>query len=95
LVLVEGVFDAMAVERAGFAAVALHGKSLSKHLVKFFLTTAKKYSKISIMLDTDALAASFKIRNQLLSQRAIGICAYPPGRDPAEMQPEEIQEIVK
>ena len=95
LVLVEGVFDAMAVNRAGFAAVALHGKSLPRYLVKYLLTAAENYAIISIMLDTDALGAAFRARNQLLSQRAVNICAYPPGRDPAEMQPDEIREIVQ
>ena len=95
LVLVEGVFDALAVERAGYAAVALHGKSLPKYLVPLLLTTAADYGIINVMLDTDALDKSFGIRNQLLSKRTVRLCAYPPGKDPAMMTPEEIQELVR
>lgn len=91
VVLVEGVFDAMAVRRAGFAACALGGKSLPKYLVDLFLTGAARYGIINAMLDSDALAKAFGIRNQLLSKRNVGIWAYPPGKDPAMMTPDEIR----
>lgn len=94
LVLVEGVFDAMAVQRAGFAAVALHGKSLPNYLQKYFLTIAGRYGIIDVMLDTDAFGSAIGIRNSLLTQRVIGIKPYAPGKDPAEMCREEIEEIL-
>jgi hypothetical protein len=94
LVLVEGVFDALSVERAGFAAAALGGKSLPRYLVTFLLTNAERYGIINVMLDADALAKSLGIRSQLMSKRVVKICAYPPGQDPAQMGPDRIQELI-
>jgi len=95
LVLVEGVFDAWAVRRAGFAAVALHGKSLSDNLIKMFLTFAADYGIIDVMLDTDAFSSMFKIRNKLLTYRTVNIKPYRPGKDPAEMTPNEVKGVLK
>lgn len=95
LVLVEGVFDALSVERAGYAAAALGGKSLPKYLRPFLLTEAERYGIINVMLDTDALDKALGIRNQLLSKRNVAVCAYPPGQDPGDMSPEQIQEIIR
>lgn len=95
IALVEGVFDAWAVERAGISAVALGGKSLPSYLVRFLLTNTEKYGIIDVLLDADALNKALAIRNQLLSKRDVNLCTYPPGVDPADMTPDYIQELLK
>jgi hypothetical protein len=94
LVIVEGVFDALAVERAGYSAVALGGKSLPTYLVRNLLTLAGGYDTIVVALDSDALDAALRIRAQLSDRMAVKIVTPPTGRDPGDMSPAEIREMV-
>ena len=94
IVLVEGIFDAWAIERAGFSAIALGGKSLPAYLEKMCLTATSGYGIIDVLLDADALGNAFKIRNQLLSKRSVQIGTYLPGQDPADMSPDYLQELL-
>lgn len=94
LAIVEGVFDAIAVERAGYSAVALGGKSLPTYLVRNLLTLAGRHDTIVVALDSDALDASLRIRAQLSDRMAVKIVTPPTGRDPGDMEPGEIQEML-
>ncbi len=97
-VLVEGVFDAIAVTQAGYRAVALGGKSLPRYLVDSLLTIAQKYGIINVFLDSDALARALRIRERLYINKgieAVRIRLCPAGSDPGDMTPDEIQEILE
>ena len=94
VVLVEGIFDALAVHQAGYHAVALGGKSLPKYLRQDLLTITQDCGMITVLLDSDALASALTIRNQLSDQRQVAIRVCPPGKDPGDMTPDEIKEII-
>lgn len=93
VVVVEGVFDAFAVLRAGWDVVALGGKSLPSYLVKSLLTFTAGRGMI-VGLDSDALDASIRIRNQLSDRADVRIVTPPPGRDPGDMDPGQIEEML-
>ncbi len=93
-VLVEGVFDAWAVAAAGYHAVALGGKSLPDYLRQDLLTLTAGCGMIVVMLDSDALAAAYRIRDQISDQRQVKIVPLLPGQDPGSMEPQEIREVV-
>jgi len=94
VVLVEGIFDALAVNRAGYHAVALGGKSLPKYLLPELLTLAADHDMINVLLDPDALAAALRIRDQLSDRKRVRIRVCPHGQDPGDMTPDEIKEII-
>lgn len=93
-VVVEGVFDAIAVARAGYQAIALGGKSLARYLKKDLLTMTHDCGIIVVMLDSDALGAALTIRDQLSDKRQVRIIPCPPGRDPGDMSPDEIRSLI-
>ena len=95
LVIVEGVFDALACEDAGYSAVALGGKSLPSYLVRNLLTVAAGYGTIVVALDSDALDSALRIRAQLSDRMAVKIVTPPTGKDPGDMSPAEIQEMLR
>jgi hypothetical protein len=80
VVVVEGVFDAIAVHEAtGKAAVALGGKSLPAYLRADLSHLAP--NKLTIMLDGDAFADSLKLK-QVIPHAKLEI--LPAGVDPAD-----------
>lgn len=93
LVLVEGVFDAIAVWRAGFDAVALGGKSLPRYLVSDLLTLVDESGILVVMLDPDALDAALRIRNVLFDRVHVKVVPLMY-KDPGDMSPEEIKEAL-
>lgn len=93
VVVVEGVFDAFAVLRAGWDVAALGGKSLPTYLVKSLLTFAAGCGMI-VGLDSDALDASLRLRNQLSDRAAVRIVTPPLGMDPGDMAPGDIREML-
>lgn len=96
LVLVEGVFDAIAVERAGYHAVALGGKSLPKYHMKQLLTLAAGYGTIVVLLDEDALAKAIDLREDIQARLAqpIRIVSPPSGMDAGDLTPDLVESIL-
>ncbi len=94
-VLVEGVFDAWAVAAAGYHAIALGGKSLPDYLRQDLLTLTAGCDMIVVMLDDEALAAAYRIRDQISDQRQVKIVPLLPGQDPGSMEPQEIREAIQ
>src|SRR3990167_3348276 len=91
VVIVEGIFDAEAVKRAGFNAVAIMGSNISDTQVGKLL--AKKPSPIFLMLDGDrAGAAGAQKMWRKLVKRAhttVVLISLPDEKDPDEIPAEE------
>lgn len=86
LVVVEGAFDAIAVhQRTGLHVAALGGKTLPKYLRPELLGLVKR--KITMLLDSDALASALKIRTWLPRRLEVSIVPLPDGEDPASLGP--------
>lgn len=84
VVLVEGVFDAIAVHEAtGSAAIAVGGKSLPRYLEPDLLDLAHR--SITILLDADAAADAYRLRKRLMFKRKMRVVPLPPGEDPSSM----------
>lgn len=92
-VVVEGVFDAIAVARLGFRGVAIGGKKISRHQWPRFkdLMVDRISDVIYIVLDGDAIPEAVALSEQL------GLAGYPtcvipldPGEDPGGMDQEEL-----
>jgi len=80
LVLVEGVFDAMAVKRN---AVPILGKTLSKSLMKKLISS--KVQDIYIALDKDAEKKAVSYSEQFLSMGKRVFFVNMLDKDPSEM----------
>lgn len=93
-VLVEGVVDAVKVWQAGYHVLALGGKSLPRYLVNDLLTLTAGSGILVVLLDPDALAQAFRLREQLSDRRRVRIVALPPGKDPGDMTPDELREAI-
>lgn len=86
VVVVEGVFDAIAAHAAtGITTVALGGKALPRYLVGDLLGVASR--RIVVCLDADALSDALKLRSRLMSKREVTVVPLPLGEDPASMGP--------
>jgi hypothetical protein len=94
LVLVEGVLDALAVNRAGFKAVALGGKNLAAHNMKNVLTLAENCGIIVVLLDGDALDAALKIQDALSSRTKAHVGIWCCDDDPGNMSVEELRKLL-
>lgn len=96
LVLVEGVFDALAVSRAGYHPVALGGKSLPAYHRKELLTLANGYGTIVVLLDEDALAKALELRDDLQARftQPVQLKVVPHGVDPGDMAPDQIRGLL-
>ena len=99
VVLVEGPFDAIAVARAGYTALALGGKSLPQYHVKNVLTKAPRGSTIWVLLDNDALLKAIDVSATLsrclpISGWDVQIRFCPVGKDPGDMTPEGIKDAL-
>lgn len=97
LVIVEGVFDAIAVGNAGYDTLALGGKTLPRYHRKRLLTMAQEYGTIIVLLDEDALAQQLELRDDLQSslRQPVEIRVVPHGEDPGSMESAEIKELLK
>jgi len=92
LVLVEGVFDAIAVEaHTGLQCCGLGGKYLPRYLEHDLLRIGRR--RMVVLLDPDALADAGKLRSRLMTKREVRIIPLPLGRDPADLGP-ELKEIL-
>lgn len=96
-VIVEGVHDAIAVELAGYPAIALGGKTLPRYLRKYLLTSVANCGIIYVMLDRDALKNALHLRDFLASQpgiKEVRVRVPLSGCDPGDMAPEEIRKVL-
>ena len=97
-VIVEGCFDAIAVQQAGYKGVALGGKSLPRYLESLLLTSVRGYGIIYILLDRDAMPQALRLRSLLTSKSGIKdvrVRFCPHNLDPGSMTPEEIREVLR
>lgn len=84
VVVVEGVFDAIAVYQAtGHAVVALGGKALPRYLVDDLAGLVR--DNVVVCLDSDATASALKLRSTLSSKYDVKIVQLPVGEDPSSM----------
>jgi DNA primase len=84
LVLVEGVFDAIAVhQHTGWHVAALGGKSLPRYLQPELLSLVRK--RLVVLLDSDALGAALGLQERLRHKVAVTVVPLPPGEDPASL----------
>lgn len=97
LVIVEGVFDALAVHDAtGYTAVALSGKTLPAHLMRWMLELIGTHEKTAIFLDSDAIEAAYGLAIELQHVIEAGVYTgfLKPGQDPGSISHELIREIL-
>jgi DNA primase len=90
LILVEGMFDALAVKRN---AIPLLGKYIQKALMKKIVTSEVK--KIYIALDKDAQKDAIKFCEQLLNEGKEVYLVELDDKDPSEMGFRNITEIIQ
>ncbi len=92
VVVVEGAFDAIAVrQHTGAKVVALGGKSLPRYLQPELLGLVRQ--RVTLLLDSDALAAALTIKGKLPPHLDVRIVPLPGGEDPASLGA-EIKELV-
>lgn len=92
-VLVEGVFDAIAVwEATGTPVIAIGGVSLSKLIEDDIRRMVDK--RLTIMLDSDALPNAVQLFDRLMDKYSCRIILLPEGADPGSMSMNEIREAV-
>jgi DNA primase len=90
LILVEGMFDALAVKRN---AIPLLGKHIQKALMKKIVTSEVK--KIYIALDKDAQKDAIKFCEQLLNEGKEVYLVELDDKDPSEMGFKHVTEIIQ
>lgn len=92
VVVVEGMFDAIAVEtHTGLHVCGLGGKYLPSYLEPDLLRLGTR--RLVLLLDPDALGDAIKLRSRLQTKRQIKIIPLPVGKDPADMGP-DLKEIL-
>ncbi len=92
VVVVEGVFDAIAVESHTEHTVAsLGGKFLPGYLVLDLLQLCTR--RLVLVLDSDALTDALKLRSRLQTKRQVTIIPLPVGEDPASLG-EKLKEMI-
>ena len=90
LILVEGMFDALAVKRN---AIPLLGKHIQRELMKKIVTSEVK--KIYIALDQDAQKDALKFCEQLLNEGKEVYLVNMQEKDPSEMGFNEITKLIQ
>ncbi len=93
-VLVEGVFDAIAVWQATqLPTIALGGKSLSRKVERDLRQLCRR--RVVIMLDGDATADALLLSEALMDQFRCDTVPLEVGTDPADTQPEVLRELLR
>jgi DNA primase len=90
LILVEGMFDALAVKRN---AIPLLGKHIQRELMKKIVTSEVK--KIYIALDQDAQKDALKFCEQLLNEGKEVYLVNMDEKDPSEMGFTEVTKLIQ
>jgi len=89
LVLVEGIFDGVNVNKAGYSVLFLFGKFLSDTHLDFIKRSG--FRRVTVMLDKDAEKDGRKICKMLLAEAIPVDVVIPPAKDPGEMTADEIK----
>jgi len=89
IVIVEGVFDAMAVKRN---AIPILGKTMSTNLIKSILS--ERVKDVYVALDKDALKDAISICQKLLSMGKKVFMVDMEDKDPSEMGFEKITQKI-
>lgn len=86
VVVVEGVFDAWAVDLLGYKAVALVAKTLPRHLEQSMWDLILPRQRVLVCLDGDALADGMKLAAHLAQRHNnVSQIVLESGQDPASM----------
>ena len=99
VVLVEGVFNGLTVEQAGFRAVATFGKNVTDTQLHMLIAKSKQMAKLILYLDDDAMPTMLKLADRLLAND------FPPaklfivktpykGADANDLGPEKTKEVL-
>lgn len=84
VVVVEGVFDSIAVEaHTKYTAASLGGKCIPMYLLPDLIGLCTR--RIILLLDNDALTDALKLRARLQTKRQVKIIPLPVGEDPASL----------
>ena len=94
LVICEGPFDAFAILRAGWPAVATLGILPSPAQVDALITLAKSYQRVLIWFDTEATGEAFGLQMKLQPHIPTIVVIEPTIKDPGECDPNQIQKIL-
>jgi DNA primase len=91
--LVEGCFDCMKLDQAGYPAVGLMGCSLSKPQEELL---SKYFEAVVILLDGDEAgrAGSEEISNRLKHRLFVRVVALEPGQQPDMLSTEELEQLL-
>jgi DNA primase len=91
--LVEGFFDCINVDQAGFPAVALMGCSISQAQEELL---ARYFESVVILLDGDEAgkAATEEISNRLKHRMFVRVVAVPQGKQPDELSDNELADLL-
>lgn len=92
-VVVEGVFDAIAVwEATGAAVIAIGGVSLSKLIEDDIRSLVSE--RLTFMLDSDALQNFFALFERMMDRYDSRVVLLPDGEDPGSMTGVQIREAM-
>jgi DNA primase len=93
VLVVEGPFDVLGATQAGFAAVAIMGKTISLRQVSLIRSLGA--SRITVLLDPEAYRESTEVARRL-GEMVPGVLVgkLPDGCDPGDAPPEVIQGAV-
>lgn len=95
VVLVEGVFDALAVRKAGYPVAMLLGTGRVKQAVRW-ASLAPPEARVLVMLDYDALNQALALANELRTVRwRVDVATVPEGMDPGALPPEQLKALVE
>jgi hypothetical protein len=88
VIVVEGFFDAVKVEEAGYPVVALMGSSLSQEQEDMLA----EFSKVILMLDGDEAGrqATQTIASRLMRRTFVKVISLPEGKQPDNLSSEEL-----
>jgi hypothetical protein len=94
-VLVEGIFDAVAVAMAGFRGIALSGKRPTGPQWSQLRRVLRRDVVVRVCLDGDAIRESIRLSQELgLAGYASYIVPLEDGQDPGGMSPDELMEVL-
>ena len=90
VVLVEGQFDVLSIERAGYSALAVLGGAFSA--AHDMILKERGVKRIISMMDGDTAGRAYTERIKTISKLNVVDCTCPEGLDPGSMTPEQIQQ---
>lgn len=92
-VLVEGLFDAIMVHKAGFSAAAMLGVT-SGHKLREWAAFSDLSDRIMVVLDGDAHSKSQTIKYDIQGIRDTDVTLLPEDSDPADFEPSELSDLI-